>query len=230
MSAQAAVFDLVPAAARYTVRRESPRRTHEQPHADALRGGIVSGADITALLKSAELGERGAADALFTALYEELHRMARRELSKRGSGVTLSATTLLHDAYLNISGREGTAFPDRNRFMGYASRVMRGIIIDYARARQAQKRGGEFEMTSIRTDVPAVGSNAAELSRMSDALDELAKLDERLARVVDLKFFCGFSFVDIAGMFGVSERTVQRDWEKARIYLHSVLQDEVPAT
>ena len=230
MSAGAVVFDLVPAAARYTVRRESPRRTYEQPPADARRGGVVSGADITALLKSAELGERGAADALFTALYEELHRMARRELSRRGAGVTLSATTLLHDAYLNISGREGTAFPDRNRFMGYASRVMRGIIIDYARARQAQKRGGEFEITSIRTDVPAVGSNATELSRMSDALDELAKLDERLARVVDLKFFCGFSFVEIAAMFGVSERTVQRDWEKARIYLHNVLQDEVPAT
>ena len=230
MSAGAVVFDLVPAAARYTVRRESPRRTHEQPPADARRGGVVSGADITALLKSAELGERGAADALFTALYEELHRMARRELSKRGAGVTLSATTLLHDAYLNISGREGTSFPDRNRFMGYASRVMRGIIIDYARARQAQKRGGEFEITSIRTDVAAVGSNATELSRMSDALDELAKLDERLARVVDLKFFCGFSFVEIAAMFGVSERTVQRDWEKARIYLHNVLQGEVPAT
>jgi RNA polymerase sigma factor (TIGR02999 family) len=230
MSAHAAVFDLVPAA-RYTVRREVPRRNYEQPQADDRRGDAVSGADITALLRSAELGERGAADALFTALYEELHRMARRELSRRGGGVTLSATTLLHDAYLNISGREGTSFPDRNRFMGYASRVMRGIIIDYARSRQAQKRGGEFELTSIRTDMAlAVGSNASELSRMSDALDELAKLDERLARVVDLKFFCGFSFVEIAAMFGVSERTVQRDWEKARIYLHNVLQDEVPAT
>jgi RNA polymerase sigma factor (TIGR02999 family) len=229
MTNAAAVCDLTPAVARYTVRREFPRRTYEQPHADARGGDAMSGADITALLKSAELGEHGAADALFTALYEELHRMARRELSRRGGGVTLSATTLLHDAYLNISGREGTTFPDRNRFMGYASRVMRGIIIDYARARQAQKRGGEFEITSIRTDIAAVGSNASELSRMSDALDELARLDERLARVVDLKFFCGFSFVEIAAMFGVSERTVQRDWEKARIYLHNVLQDEVPA-
>lgn len=229
MTARAVVFDLVPAAARYTVRRESPRRTDEQSHADAFRDAAVSGADITALLKSADLGERGAADALFAALYQELHRMARRELSRRGSGVALSATTLLHDAYLNISSRKGTTFPDRNRFMGYASRVMRGIIIDYVRARQAQKRGGEFEITAIRTDVPAAASSAAELSRMSDALDELAKLDERLARVVDLKFFCGFSFGEIAAMFSVSERTVQRDWEKARIYLHSVLQDEVPS-
>src|SRR5436189_3518203 len=147
--------------------------------------------NFSTLVASAEQGDRAAADALFTALYDELHRMARRELARRGAGVTLGATTLLHEAYLDISDREGASFPDRNRFMGYASRVMRGIIIDYARARQAQKRGGEFEITSIRTDmVAAVGQSAAELGRMSDALDELAKHDDRQARVVDLKFVC----------------------------------------
>jgi RNA polymerase sigma factor (TIGR02999 family) len=184
-------------------------------------------ADLTTLLVSAERGDRAAADALFTALYEELHRMARRELSKRGAGVTLGATTLLHDAYLDISGREGAAFPDRNRFMAYAARVMRGLIIDYARSRQAQKRGGEFEFTSIRTDIAAAIPEAADLGRLSDALDELAAMDPRLARIVDLKFFCGFSFAEIAAMVGVSERTVQRDWEKARIYLHHVLEDPI---
>jgi RNA polymerase sigma factor (TIGR02999 family) len=191
----------------------------------AHRGAVVT-ADITMLLASAERGDREAADAVFTALYEELHRMARRELANRGGGVTLSATTLLHDAYLNISGREGTTFPDRNRFMGYASRVMRGIIIDYARSRQAQKRGGHFEITSLKTDVADVMADAEELTRISDALDELAHIDDRLARIVDLKFFCGFSFAEIGGMLGISERTVQRDWEKARIYLHQRLQDE----
>ncbi len=185
-------------------------------------------ADITTLLASAEHGDRAAADAVFTALYDELHRMARRELARRGAGVTLGATTLLHDAYLDISGRDGTAFPDRNRFMGYASRVMRGIIIDYARRRQAQKRGGLFEITSLRTDIAEVVADAEELTRISDALDELAAIDERLARIVDLKFFCGFSFVEIAGMMGVSERTVQRDWEKARIYLHQRLRSDLP--
>jgi RNA polymerase sigma factor (TIGR02999 family) len=185
--------------------------------------------DITTLLASAELGDRAAADALFSVLYDELHRMARRELSKRASGMTLGATTLLHDAYLDISGREGAAFPDRNRFMAYAARVMRGLIIDYARSRQAQKRGGLFEITSIRTDVAEAIPDAAQLEPLSDALDELASVDPRLARIVDLKFFCGFSFGEIAAMSGVSERTVQRDWEKARIYLHHVLQDEVPA-
>ena len=186
-------------------------------------------ADLTTLLASAEQGDRAAADALFTALYEELHRMARRELSRRGSGVTLGATTLLHDAYLDISGREGAAFPDRNRFMAYASRVMRGLIIDYARSRQAQKRGGQFEITSIRTDVAESIPDTADLGPLSDALDELATVDARLARIVDLKFFCGFSFAEIAAMRGVSERTVQRRWDKARIYLHREIRKEVLA-
>src|SRR4051812_6858578 len=184
--------------------------------------------DLTTLLASAEQGDRAAADALFTALYDELHRMARRELSKRGGGVTLGATTLLHDAYLDIAGREGAAFPDRNRFMAYAARVMRGLIIDYARSRQAQKRGGQFEITSIRTDVAEAIPDATDLSDLSDALDELATIDARLSRIVDLKFFCGFSFGEIAAMSGVSERTVQRDWEKARIFLHHVLRSPVP--
>jgi RNA polymerase sigma factor (TIGR02999 family) len=181
------------------------------------------GPDLTTLFASAELGDRAAADALFTALYDELHRMARRELAKRGSGVTLGATTLLHDAYLNMSGREGATFPDRNRFMAYAARVMRGLIIDYARSRHAQKRGGQFELTSIRTEVAAAIPEVADLDVLSDALNELGAVDPRLARVIDLKFFCGFSFVEIAAMTGVSERTVQRDWEKARIYLYQAL-------
>ena len=181
---------------------------------------------LSTLVASAEQGNRAAADKLFSSLYDELHRMARRELLKRGAGVTLGATTLLHEAYLDMSDREGAAFPDRNRFMGYASRVMRGLIIDYARRRQAQKRGGEFELTSISTDVAESAADADELARVSEALDELEATEPRLARIVDFKFFCGFSFVEIASMLDISERTVQRDWEKARIYLHRVLRDD----
>jgi RNA polymerase sigma factor (TIGR02999 family) len=179
--------------------------------------------NLTALLASAEQGDRAATDALFAALYDELHRMARRELARKDAAGVIGATTLLHDAYLDISSREGAAFPDRNRFMGYAARVMRGIIIDYARSRHAQKRGGLFEITSIQTDVAELVPDATMLTRLSEAVNELAAVDERLARIVDLKFFCGFSFAEIAAMSGVSERTVQRDWEKARIYLHHVL-------
>ncbi len=178
------------------------------------------------LVTAAEQGDREAADALFATLYDELHRMARRQLAKRGAGVTLGATTLLHEAYLGISARERAAFPDRNRFMAYAARVMRGLIIDYARSRHAQKRGGEFEITSLSTDVTGPAPDPDELKRVSEALDQLEATDARLARVVDFKFFCGFNFAEIASMMGVSERTVQRDWEKARIYLYSVLKDD----
>jgi RNA polymerase sigma factor (TIGR02999 family) len=187
-------------------------------------------AALSTLLASAEQGDREAADALFAALYDELHRMARRELARRGAGVTLGATTLLHEAYLDIAAREGASFPDRNRFMGYAARVMRGLIIDYARSRQAQKRGGQFEITSISTDIADEVPDVEQLTRLSDVLDGLQEVDARLARIVDLKFFCGFSFGEIGAMLGVSERTVQRDWEKARIYLHRVLRDDaIPA-
>jgi RNA polymerase sigma factor (TIGR02999 family) len=184
---------------------------------------------LSSLLTSAEQGDAAAADALFTALYEELHRMARRELVRRGGGVTLGATTLLHEAYLDISNREGAAFPDRNRFMAYACRVMRGVIIDYARRRQAQKRGGLFEITALATDVAeAAASDPEQLDELSQALDALEQTDPRLARVVDLKFFCGFNFAEIAAVMEVSERTAQRDWEKARIYLHRLLRTEMP--
>jgi len=194
------------------------------PSLEAVEGTPPMNTALAPLIASAEQGDRAAADALFSTLYAELHRMARRELAKRGGGMTLGATTLLHEAYLDIADREGTTFPDRNRFMGYAARAMRGLIIDYARRRQAQKRGGEFEITSISTDV--AGPSAAdpdELTRVSTALEDLEATDPRLARIVDLKFFGGFSFVEIAAMTAVSERTVQRDWEKARIYLHRVL-------
>lgn len=184
---------------------------------------------LTSLVATADSGDPQAASALFAALYDELRRMARRELAKRGSGMTLGATALLHEAYLDISARESLAFPDRNRFMAYAARVMRGLIIDYARSRQAQKRGGQFELTAISTDVVDSTPDATELTRLGEVLDELATVDARLAHVVDLRFFCGFSFDEIAAMTSQSARTVQRDWEKARIYLHRVLRHDISA-
>src|SRR5580658_3596255 len=173
-------------------------------------------------MQAAEGGSRPAADALFSALYAELRRIALHELARHGAPMTLSATTLLHKAYIEIAGSDGTSFPDRNRFMGYAARVMRGLIIDHARNRQAQKRGGQFEITSLGTEI----ENAVDdrkLASISEALDELAKAEPSLAEVVDLKFFCGFSFAEIAATRDISERTIQRQWEKARIYLHSTL-------
>jgi RNA polymerase sigma factor (TIGR02999 family) len=165
-------------------------------------------------------GGRPDAEALFGALYSELHRLAKRQLARGASDASLGVTTLLHEAYLDISSRHGAAFPDEAHFMGYAARVMRGLIIDHARAAHASKRGGEFELTSLRTDVLEAHADPRELTAIGEALDELATIDPPLAEIVDLKFFCGLSFAEIAAMRGQSERTVQRKWEKARIYLH----------
>jgi RNA polymerase sigma factor (TIGR02999 family) len=171
------------------------------------------------LIEAAEHGNQSAADALFSALYSELHRVAKRELARQGVPVSLSASTLLHQAYIEMAARDETSFPDRARFMAYASRVMRGLIIDHARNRSAQKRGGQFHITSTTSalDHPA---DEHQLTRIGEALDELARTDPSLAEIVDMKFFCGFTFVEIAALKDMSERTAQRQWDKARIYLH----------
>ena len=180
------------------------------------------------LVASAERGDQSAAEALFAALYSELHRLAKRELARSGSQVTLSATTLLHEAYLDISGRDKTVFVDRARFMGYAAKVMRGLIIDYARRRQALRRGGAFHITSLGTAVADNVASDTELTQIAAALEQLAEVEPLLAEIVDLKFFCGFSFAEIAAIRGISERTVQRYWEKARLYLHRAIRATEP--
>ena len=177
----------------------------------------MAGSTISSLITLTEGGDRSAGDALFAALYAELHELARRQLA--GGGGTLGPTTLLHDAYLKMSQQEGAVFPDRPRFMGYAAKVMRHLVIDHARQRGAQKRGGAFHITTLDEDSAAAIADDAEIVRVGAALDELTSADPELADVVDLKFFCGFSFPEIAQMRGISERTVQRRWEKARMYL-----------
>ena len=187
------------------------------------------GSTITTLMSSAERGNRSSSDELFAVLYAELHGMASRQLARGGAGVTLGPTTLLHEAYLDMSRREAAVFPDRARFMAYAARVMRGLIIDYARSRQARKRGGGFEITSLDGKAVEASADGDDLLEISAALDALASVDPPLAQLVDLKFFCGFSFAEIAAMRGVSERTVQRHWDKARVYLHRALRRPMPA-
>lgn len=171
------------------------------------------------LSQAADQGDREARDRLFTLLYDRLHRLAQRELRLHAS-VTLSPTTLLHETFLNISQRESAAYFHRASFMVYASRAMRGIVIDYLRRRQARKRGGEFEIVSLPTDVTDSGAEDLLITQLNGALTALEKIDKRLAECVDLKFFCGFSFSEVANILEVSERTVQRDWQKARVLLN----------
>ncbi len=182
---------------------------------------------ISTLIAAAERGDSSAVGPLFEALYSELHRLARRELMRQGFAVSLGATSLLHEAYLDMAERNGPSFPDEARFMTYAARVMRGLIIDHARNRRAQKRGGRFEITSIEVAGAENVVDDCELTQVSGALEELAKIDPGLTDVVDLKFFCGFSFAEIAAMRGLSERTVQRRWDRARIYLHSSIRADL---
>jgi RNA polymerase sigma factor (TIGR02999 family) len=159
---------------------------------------------------------------LFALLYAELHRIAERETRRHGVR-SLGATTLLHEAYLSLRERDASLFPDRPHFLAYASRVMRGLIIDFARNRRALKRGGALWITSLPDQIPDSKACSAELEKLNEALERLAAIEPRLAQVVDLKYFAGFSFPDIAAMWQVCPRTVQRDWEKARLFLHRAM-------
>lgn len=178
---------------------------------------------LSALVAQSQCGDAKAIDALFSALYAELRRLARREVRRLGAHAPLGATTLLHEAYLDISKREALAFPDRAHFMAYAARAMRGLVIDHVRERQAQKRGGGLDITSLDTEIAEQCAEPEMLSQISEALDELAQVEPALAQVVDLKFFCGFSMVEIGTLMGTSERTAQRQWEKARGLLYLAL-------
>lgn len=163
-------------------------------------------------------------DAFFALLYRELHQLAERQLRRQGAGMTLGTTTLLHELYLNLAERTGAHFPDRPRFLGYASRAMRGLIIDYARRRKATKRGGEFQLLPLEEELAQARTvEGTDLEQLGEAVDGLARVDARLAELVDLHFFCGLSFTEIAALRSVSLRTVLRDWRKARMVLHREL-------
>ena len=162
-------------------------------------------------------------DALFERLYGELHRIARRELARSGPDAVASPTTLLHEAYLDMAGRGALDFPDSARFLAYAGRAMRARVIDRVRARGACKRGGDLHLTSLDTHVAEQVAEPQRLAEIGAALDELAAFEPELANVVDLKFFCGLGIAEIAALHGVSERTVQRRWEKARALLFRAL-------
>jgi RNA polymerase sigma factor (TIGR02999 family) len=178
---------------------------------------------IVRLFDEAERGEQGASDALFAALYGELRRLADAHVHRRTGHVSLSPTTLLHEAYVNIAQRTHLTFPSRGHFLSYASRAMRGLVTDYVRHKYAVKQGGALLFTSLDEATALPVESSIDLDELGRALDDLTAIDPELAGLVDLKFFCGFSFVEIAELRGISERTVQRDWAKARLLLHRAL-------
>jgi RNA polymerase sigma factor (TIGR02999 family) len=182
-----------------------------------------SSSSLQEIFQRADRGDAEAREALFALLYEELHRLAHAHIARARGAITWNTTTLLHEAYLGFSRREGLGFPDENRFLGYAARVMRGLVIDAIRSRSSAKRGNDLAFVPlVEATVAAVGK-PEDVERLGDALADLARLEPALAELVDLAFFCGFTFAEIAGLRGVTERTVQRDWAKARLLLHGAL-------
>jgi RNA polymerase sigma factor (TIGR02999 family) len=176
--------------------------------------------DITQLLQAARLGDRAAADQVVAQLYAELRRIARRQVRRAGDLTLLDTTALVHEAWLRLSGTEGKDFPDRRHFLAYAAQAMRSVVIDLVRARQAERRGGGQEHLTLNTAIAELTPQGDDdVLRVHEALDELAQLEPRLAQVVEMRYFGGLLEQEIAEALGVTERTVQRDWQKARLFL-----------
>jgi RNA polymerase sigma factor (TIGR02999 family) len=163
-------------------------------------------------------------DLLFSNLYQELRALARRELRNRALP-PMGPTTLVHETYLNIAGRAGVEFENREHFLGYATRTMRGLIVDRVRRRACGKHGGGVHVSSLDTALGEQLAAPEEVLRVGGLMDELATLDAELAQVVDLKFFCGFTFVEIASILACSDRTAQRYWDEARMLLRKIAHD-----
>jgi RNA polymerase sigma factor (TIGR02999 family) len=179
--------------------------------------------NVTLETPDATTAEGVVVDALFDALYAELHRLAQRELSRNGPVGGLAVTSLVHDAYQTVWAREGTVVVGHSRILASTARAMRGLIIDDARRCRVLKPGGLFHMTSPGADQAEHLADPHTLTQIGEALDELAAIEPELAEIVDLKVFCGFSLAEIAAIRGVAERTIQRNWEKGRLYLHHAI-------
>jgi RNA polymerase sigma factor (TIGR02999 family) len=179
---------------------------------------------ITELIGRANRGERDALNRLFAELYAELHEMARTRIRRHVPITVLDTTSLLHESYLRLIKLGALSVTSRAHFLAYAARVMRSIIVDFARQRLAERRGGGVPNLPLDTEpAPLVSSGEAEVIRVHDALEQLASADERLVRVVEMRYFGGLTEDEIADALGASARTVQRDWEKARLLLSIAL-------
>jgi RNA polymerase sigma factor (TIGR02999 family) len=189
----------------------------------------LSNAPLTQLLQLAAQGERAALDRVFAALYPDLQQIARARLRKQGRISHLETTALVHESFLRLVNAAELTITDRKHFFTYAAKTMRNIIIELAREHLAQRRGGEHGLLRLDTEVARELSGPegdVSLIALNDALQELECVDPALAQVVELRYFAGYSEIEIADMTGSSERTVRRQWEKARAFLIASLQDE----
>lgn len=180
-------------------------------------------AGITRALRLLLAKEQGDSDTLVPLIYDELRRLARRQRFNRSPAQTLATTGLVHEAYLKLEGHRPSAWRDRGHFFATAARAMRHILIDHAKRRQRQKRGGGQARVTLDERHYAIDAEAEQLLLVDDALARLGAEEARLAQVVECRFFAGLSEQETAIALGVSERTVQRDWARARAWLKADL-------
>lgn len=184
--------------------------------------------EVTRILAAARQGDEGAMDRLMTLVYDELRAVARRQLRRWRPGQTLDTTALVHEAYLRLVDQAGASWQDRTHFLSVAGIAMRHILVDAARRRVARKRGGEgvkIPLDELRPGLsgPDASGHAVDILALDEALTSLAARNERLSRLVELRFFGGLTEEETAQALGTSERTVRRDWLKARAFLFHTL-------
>lgn len=185
---------------------------------------IADASSVTVLIDRANSGDEAALNQLFETLYAELHALARARLRPHAKFTLLDTTALLHESYLRLINTGRLNVQSRAHFLAYSARTMRSIIVDFARRRLADSRGGGVANVTLDTDIAqSADSGEAEIMRVHEALEELAKADERLARVVEMRYFGGLTEDEIAQALGVTDRTVRRDWDKARLLLSLAL-------
>lgn len=178
---------------------------------------------ITKYLEDARKGDAEAFNRVYSLVYDELRSIAHRHLFQHRQGETLNTTALVHEAYERLVGNSQIEWQDRNHFFALTSRAMRFVLVDYARSRTAKKRGGKAEDLPIDAIQLAVDKRSAELEALDEALQLLAQHNERLVKLVELKFFGGLNYQEIAGIMDLSKRTVRRDWQRARTWIYSVM-------
>lgn len=184
--------------------------------------------EITSLAQRWSAGDEGALEQLIERTYPKLRRLARRQARANGHDPTIDTTALVHEAYLHLAGDRDNAWPSRAHFYAFCSKVMRRVLIDYARRRNALKRGGTLVRVPLAEDLAPVETQVAEVLHVEEALQRLAERDERMARVVECRFYGGLSIEETAAALDTSPRTVVRDWTRARAYLLRAL-DHVDA-
>ena len=181
--------------------------------------------EVTRILQSIERGEASATDELLPLVYAELRKLAAHKMSLQPPGQTLQATALVHEAYLKLGRPSRLGLENRNHFFAVAAKAMRQLIVDHARRRAAEKRGGQADIVTVDDTDLAVPARAEEILDLNVALDRLSEVDERLAHLVELRFFAGLSVEETAAALDCSPRTVKRDWRKARAFLYGELTD-----